>query len=70
MGSSVIVFITKIKYITFVVKRFLCLSDLGDGVLCDQKGFAFVYYDCLSTDQVLNVRKKHNMFGLIRNAHT
>ena len=28
-------------------------------VLCDQPCLAFVYYDCVFSDQVLDVREKH-----------
>ena len=30
-------------------------------VICDQPDLAFVYYDCLFSDQVLDVREKHGM---------
>ena len=57
LGSSVIVCIMKIKYMTLasVAKRSLCFLVLVM-VLCDH---AFVNCDCLSSDLELDVWKKH-----------
>ena len=56
LKSSVIVFIMKIKYMTLTSTRKKSLGFLIlVMVLCNQLVFSFVYSDCLSNDQVLDV---------------
>ena len=55
----------KIKYMTLktAAKKSLCFLILM--VLYDQLVFAFVYCDCLSSDQVLDVWKKHILVSFL-----
>ena len=56
LGSSVIVFIMRIKYMSLksTAKISFCFLILVM-VLCAHLVFAFMYYDCLSSDQILYV---------------
>ena len=62
LGSSVIVFILKIKYmtLTFAAKKSLCFM-IFVMVFFYQPIFAFLYCDWLSSDQVLDVWEKLDM---------
>ena len=60
-GNDVRCLVTSVK-VWVVLAEFDCVM-ISMMVLCDQTWLAFVCYDCMFSDQVLDIREKH---GVVR----
>ena len=58
-GNDIKCFVTSVEaWVVFAEFDYVLISVM---VLCDQPWLAFVYYDCVFSDQVLDVREKHSV---------